>query len=350
MSYYQLLIDLGKTSTVDITKYSQSTISSTVSHFQLLKRNNINIENRNELQKVNVLELKNFRGKKIKEEHAYQIAKSIKRVTNIEVKIPNSIKKFRRVGVNHSRLLNIEFLDGIKKIVALAQDYLDKVSTEKYIQSGHLGMYNTCISIMFSLYTAMRIGEIKNLKMQHLQDILQDKDVYIKFKNQSITTPRNFVVSNHLKNLVQTILNHRPIIYDYMNNILVERREIEKEKQLLKDKYVILVSLSYMQKKLKDLGVTARIPAEISLGFNMFRKYTTTALINNGQHLLAQQINNHKNVNTTVDNYYMQSAQATEKVFNKMNKIIETAADKVVVRHQPLTPPPSIFPSTNQTF
>lgn len=79
--------------------------------------------------------------------------------------------------------------------------------------------------------------------------------------------------------------------------------------------YVLITSVSQLRRSLKQLAVSFSVNVP-NLGFNKFRKYMTSLLVDAGNHSLAQFINSHRNMDTTLTNYDVGTKQSMEKTLN----------------------------------
>lgn len=92
-------------------------------------------------------------------------------------------------------------------------------------------------------------------------------------------------------------------------------RHSEYRTDRLRDNYVFVMSVSQLQKWLKQFAVMFSVNLS-NLGFNMFRKYITTLLIGGGGHTLAQFVNAHSNVNMIITNYDLGTKNIIEKTMD----------------------------------
>lgn len=315
----KMLMTLGKISTSDTSKYSENTIRSTCSHFRLLLANGINIESNDELSKIKLNALKNKHKQPLSDEHKYQIAMSLKRIANIQLDIRKLIKSRNLKSSPHRRrAANPEYMNDVEKIINRATQIVQDVSTNQEIID--LGLYFSCLSVLLTLATTMRINEITKLKLDDLDNILEKKPVNIKLKSKNVEYKRTFILSDLLISIIRTIKNQRVYVREYLMNKRINTKEHTTQLTKLRDDYLILVSTSYMCKKIKEISAACYIPISTQ-GFNMFRKYMTTLLSDNGRHDLAQRLNQHTNEATTINNYYIQSAQASEDAFSKIHQL-----------------------------
>lgn len=351
-TYESILLKLGKISSFDIGKYAQTTKKSTVTHFNLLLRNGIDIQSDEVLRNLDLDKLKDKSNKNLSDQYKYQIAMSIKRVKHFIPNLPKSVQLTHRRKNKSSihRMRDPKFMSDCKLIIDETCRIIKDVSINNEIKD--FSMYFTCLVILFTVATNMRIEEILSLTIDNLSEILKTSEVYVKMKHQRATIKRKFYNTELLTTLISTIMKQRQFVEKYLienkhNPLLVKRLHG------FKTKLAFLSSTTTLRKNLKMLAASLGISRETQ-GFNMFRKYMTTVLTNDGKHLLAQLINNHSSLDTTMDNYYVQSAETVENAFQDFalsivnNKIPEytnvhssVSNLKNLNYNLPYTPPPT---------
>lgn len=339
MDEKDILLKLGKVSSIDTSAYSESTIKSTMSHFRLLLLNGINIESKEELAQVDVNKLRNKKNNLLQTELKYQILQSIQRVTKINMHAKNVIKdRGQLYSTNKNRVEDPDYMKSLKILIDKAAEIVRNVFVNQEIHD--IGLYNCSLCILITLATMMRVDELVNLKIEHLSNIRNQQPVFIKVKHHKVSNPRQFILGELLVMLTNVIEDQRQYVGNYFQKQSFTR-DTESQKKKFSDDYVIVVSKSYMRSKLKFMAASCGFTVRTQ-GFNIFRKYMTTMLTENGQHILAQQLNNHKSVNTTLVNYYVQTAEASEKALSFLPQQLDTDIEMSDI--SVLTPPPSVMP------
>nr|AHW98291.1 VLF-1 [Nilaparvata lugens endogenous nudivirus] len=309
------LVGAGTNASFDPERLSGSTVHSLVSHINLLKRNNIPLVESvitNDVHKLlDSLKLKN--GKPLKDSYKFQIGMTIKRL------FPNVAVDLRRYNRNRiyepTRVSSPHFMANVMKIIKSASQLVKKT-----YKSGitDIGVYNTALVILLSISTSLRITEILQLKMTDIPLIRNRQSVNIRTKGS--TKPRTFMPNETLLSVLLAIEHQRSTIVDYMSLQVADMHVLKMQDRLRKN-FIVLCSESYMRRKLKELAAPViKLPDNNRniLGFNIFRRATTTLLVSEGGHDVAQAINNHSDLNTTLKHYNVQSVQASEDAFNRL--------------------------------
>lgn len=365
----------------------KSTVNQMVSHIKVLLYNNVKLnleyfrenENHTELLK----NLKSRRDDKpINPLYALQILKTLKHLfgsENIHVD-SKYFNKFRKNPIN--RLMSPDFIKSVKKLVSQAAKTLDN-EIENLKNNGsdidddddddknddqifNLSFHDTALVILITTATCLRIEEIMQLNMKHLQDIKRDLKVAIKSKKtyKQRNIPRSeflmLVIANIEKLREQAIKSAKKKIKFNAN----DSKMVEFKTKRLKEDKIILTSVSYLRDRLKIYSAmneinfltptktttTTTSTAMMPIGFTVFRKLMTTYLVNEGGYILAQLLNNHKNLNTTMSNYVIATNEASENVLQNLMANIERddykyssskkKEEKEEEQQQLFTPPP----------
>lgn len=323
-SFSQALLDIGAIASIDVTKFSASTLKCSVSHIKTLQRNNVLMTRQNLMENANKIldNLQDKHGKPINDLYKRQIGMTIKRLFP-EAKINLKIFNRARSGASqNTRVSSSKFVADGRRIINRASELINSVYKTKSLDD--LGMYDTCLAVLLTCCTSLRIGEILQLKLEHMNKIIQMEPINIK--------------SKHDNNLRQIAPND--ILLSTFDAIVYQRSEVEKyllrraydftvnhQAKRLKEHFIILSSEDYMRKKLHELAASLKIESKI-LGFNMFRKYITTLLIEGGGHYTAQSMNNHNSLDTTLDHYNVVTAKTMEDTYSKLMKTINNFNEK----------------------
>ena len=304
---------------VDNSKYAPATIRSSLCHLRLIKRNGYQISQFKDGNALNILnKLKNRKGELLTNSHKRQVAFAIQKVDN-SIKIDTKqFGKHRQEKV--TRMSDAFFLDHVKKMVTNAAEYLGRHITQEV---SDLAMLEACAAVLFSVCTALRIDEICQLQYDHLDRIKEGEPINISCKGKS-SAMRTIPNSDILASLIHTLVLIKPKVEKCVAGSDAQIHIIAHW-QLKKD-FVIKTSQSFMRKKLKELSALTTVEddqpkndwKEYKLGFQSFRKYITTILVENGGHLVAQALNNHKNLVTTLTHYTNPTPQTAEDTMNRL--------------------------------
>lgn len=313
------LLELGRLGSVDATKLSPSTISCMLSHIRLLERNDITVS-RNTLigdTKKILDSLTDSRGNRLAVPYKRQILMTIKRMYPSD-NIDTGMYKDTRITRNKTRLSDNNFVENIKKIVDRASHIVGEVYKNKGIDD--LSIYDTCLCILITCMTSLRIHEIRELKMSHINQLRQGIPLSIHTKGRS--SLRTVTYSENLEMVLNAIELQRAYVEMNINDRVSDAKYNQIQKQRLLQDYVIITSDDFMRKKLREIAASLSLFMK-TLGFNAFRKYIVTVLVDKGGHEIAQSLNNHASVNTTLEHYNVISSKAAEKTYNAVNRIID---------------------------
>lgn len=297
---------------------SGATIRSAISHVKLLQANNISISTKSFLAGTNRLldSLKNRKGETLSLGYKIQLGVTIKRMFP-ESDVDINVYKEKTNSLKTSRASNVNFMSKVKRLLQEASLYLGTINPSEIIND--IGMYDTCTAIVISSCTSLRISEIMQLKMSDATSILRGLPIFIKSKGSGKES-RNVAPNDILVRLLKLLARHRPIIN---GNPESKMHKGAASKQLrLQNGYIIISSESHITKKLKELAAVHELHFDV-LGFNIFRKYITTMLVNRGGHLVAQAMNNHTSLNTTFNHYTTLTSDASEKTYDSIFKTSE---------------------------
>lgn len=313
------LLNLGTGSSSDRTKLASSTLKSVLSHVKLLTKNDIPLTEEALTIDTNKMldRLTDRKGKKLSDAYKRQIGMTIRRMypdSHIDLTRLNKARAANRHG---NRFASKDFVDSVLKIRGEAVKFLKNVQFSNRIDD--LGMYDTCLAIMISISTSLRINEILQLKLSHIEKIETDQQITIhsKCSNNARSVARNELLTE----VFRLIKYNRIRVFE---NIQAKSHSVVVKQSLRYNQdYIIISSADFMTKRLKELAAAAGVHTE-TLGFNIFRKHVTSVLVENGGHLIAQALNSHSSVNTTIENYAVIGAQTAEKAYNELFNLIDS--------------------------
>lgn len=327
------MFELGILSTFDRSKLSKATCRSIQSHINTLTRNNVPIDEEhlayNTVAMLNRLVGKT--GEKLKDPYKRQIGMTIKRF------FPNAhinLKRFNKTRNNktNNRMSDPDFAQLIKKLIEYAATILNRMDHDAIIED--IGLYDTCVAILIITSTCLRLHEACQLTLGDIVKIRNHEAVYIKSKGDS--NARIIAENEVLAKVLKLVQKQRNKIEDA---VLIKKSDYATQHQLkrLAEQFIIISSEDYMRKKLRTLSATV-YHGKQTLGFNMFRKYTTSLLIDGGGYLVAQALNNHSSVNTTLDHYNVVGPQTVQNTYNdimgalNVNKLSEHEINADIIR------------------
>lgn len=308
-----ILVQLGRVSTFDPEHLSNSTIRSIASHISVLKRNKIEITEKALTYNVHKMldRLTDSNGAKLKMGYKRQIGMTIKRLyphSRIDLSPYNVTRKSQA----RTRLSTPQFTQNIRRLIESASEYLQSVYSHPTIED--MGMYDTCNAIILSCSTSMRIGELFQLRYSDLEQVVNNEHININSKRHR--GPRMVAINDLLRSLIEGLNDTRPKILPVISERIDKQIRMSQMVRYEYD-YILISSVDYMRKKLHVLAATNHLMIP-KLGFNSFRKYITTTLIEGGAHAVAQSMNNHSSLNMTLDHYNVLGPQTLEKTYNDL--------------------------------
>lgn len=309
--YVEALRELGSTSTLDVNDYSPQTQQSMNSHVKLFQLNNVQLSEEH-LSSINIRTvldgLKNTKGRPLSEGYKRQVGITLQRMyPNIKFKMG----KFKR-HQKRSKATDINFMSKMEKLVEQAAIMMN---LSKDLLS--ITRYDLSVVILLTTCANLRINEILQLKMEHIDKIRKGLPINIQTKGR-VTEPR-VVTRSDLLTLVLNNIEARRSEIEHKLETALPSAWIMRQRVLFKSNFIILSSLSNLRKNLIEFGATNGVEMD-TYGFNMFRKYTTSILVNEGGHKVAQMLNNHSSVNTTLNHYAIMGEEAAE---NAIKSIVE---------------------------
>lgn len=323
--YTDALLQIGRAATVDIGEYSPQTQQSMKSHLKLFEANNIELTEEivRTLDVRKMLDtMRNSKNKLLSDGYKRQVGITLqRRYPNIPLKLGKFNRTYKR-----SKATNSEFMTNIEKLTEQAAKYLVVP-----VDLLDLSNYNMCAVILLTTCTNLRINELLQLKMEHIPQILAGTPVNISTKGRRLE-PRFITRSTLLDSVLKNIQLRRGDIRSLLDRAL-PNPWVEQQKTLEAAHHIILTSLSNMRKMMIEFATINGVVMP-TYGFNMFRKYTTTLLVEGGGHKIAQMLNNHSSLNTTLNHYNVITAQAAENALRGLqaqadvNKLIKDAGIK----------------------
>lgn len=321
--FAESLIELSIKSTFDPTKLSKSTLISSASHIKTLKRNNVSLdESTLAYNTVEILDrLKDKNGKPLDSMYKRQIGMTIKRMfPDRHINLGKYNKDRSKARHANTRLSSETVVDSLQKIIDRSSVIIRQVYSLSEIDD--LALYDTCLSVLLSISTSLRINELHQLRLVHLPRIQNSEPVDIVSKsnrNSRVIMPNNMLLS-----VFEAIITQRPKV---RQTIVLKRLEFASQFHIKRynQGYVLINSIDYLRKKLKELSASLLIQNQ-TLGFNLFRKYITSELVEGGGHLVAQSMNNHSSLNTTLTHYNVVGPQAVQKTYNDLVGKLDSVA------------------------
>lgn len=298
---------------------STKTYKSQQSHLRLFKRNNINVlDEDNDYFMVNANQkldrLVDKKGQRLKLGYKIQLAMTIKRLFPLS---DISIKKYKLIVKNEPKFYSVDFVEKLKQMMNHASAYL----RDRYANADFdVTFYDVALAIMLSTCTALRIEELHQLKLSHIEQIRKFVPINIKTKNSyanRVISPNSILLKT--LTLIQT---QRERIRIKLQQSMLQSRE-QKKFERYDQEYLLLSSVSFMGKRLKEFCALHSVHLP-TIGFNSFRKLITTLLIERGGHTVAQTLNNHSNLNTTINNYAIASAETSNTLYTDLKKRMDS--------------------------
>lgn len=316
---------LGNASIFNALKYSPATVRSRVSHLHLMLHNKIELYDASRFntdkQIVSIINsMRTKTGAKLSEPYKRQIALTLKAV------FPNSLfqpsKIFKKSNYKKTRNTSSDFVKHLHKLIKNAGLYLKSTTDGKRIDN--LALYDMCVVILITCSTSLRINEILQLRMSDIAKIRENVAVTIKSKSHG-QTKRRIAINKVLSGLFNLLIIHRPMAFAYLKSPDFKRLNEQSQKfklRRLTEDYIISSSESVLRVKLHEFAALSDIQVPV-LGFNIFRQFITSLLIDKGGFNVAQSINNHSNLNTTVGHYNVVTNETAEKVYSELLGDIE---------------------------
>nr|UBR58345.1 VLF-1 protein [Oryctes rhinoceros nudivirus] len=344
------LLTIGSNASFDPTKLSTSTLQSVVSHIKTLKRNGISIDEQTlTIDTERLLDrLYDKKGNLLNDAYKRQIGMTIKRLfPQADISLQQYNRAHNESRKRKTRTSSDTFMNSVRVLRDATLNIIQDVYIHKRVDD--LGQYDACLGVLLTLCTSLRIEEVRHLKLTHIEKIRDNQPIGIKSK-QSYAT-RVISPNNLLDATFTTILKQRPYV---VHSINVKKADYATKHQLerVHDGYIIISTADYMRKKLHEVAAAAGVKFE-SLGFTVFRKLTTTVLIEGGGFLTAQTMNNHSSLNTTLEHYNMMTSKSVQQTYDHLaesilqNTKIPSAQNTIDALNSESTPPSSSSSSSS---
>lgn len=354
------MMDLGTIATFDPSALSPATLDSMSSHIKLLRRNGLQLTR--EALVANpfdtVARLRDSKGQPLSSSYQRQILITIKHMfpqDSAAIKLPKrtrrrSTDEERNVsGAAHSvRAESDKFMNDVHRIIQRAAELIGSVFRTPSVPD--VGLYDTCVAVLLSCSTSLRIHEIAMLRLNHIRMIRENVPIAIKSKARN--NLRNVAMNSVLESLFPAIESQRPKVARSILDKPGDKPWTKPARVRLEGGYIVLSSIDHMRKKLKMLAAAMGVPRE-TLGFNVFRTYIVTVLSDAGGHLIAKSLNNHSSLDTTMDNYHVATSSAAERTYDTLDRLMKqeeleamNSVSKAKIKRSPSVQPKTEPPPT----
>lgn len=325
--YAEALVRLGAITSLDVTSLAPTTLSSIISHVRTLQRNGVTISREtlgeNPLKVLN--SLRDTKGNKLSSDYKRQIGMTIKRMYP---DLHFSLKSYKVESyIAETRRASPQYLAVARNLLLQAARSLALIDADSDPIGETLALYDTCLAILITSSTSLRIHEIYDMQMSHIKMIRRNEPISLRSKGNK--TLRSVVLNDLLLRVFGIIERNRSRCVAGIREIRSARMVVRAHyASRLRDDYILLSSVDFMRKRLRELA--ASTGADItsiksrSLGFNMFRSFVVSVLSDGGGHEIARALNNHSSVNTTLDHYTVVGPKASEATYDQLDKLIDT--------------------------
>lgn len=328
-----LLVSIGCRSDYTFALQSNSSISSRMSHLKLLKHNNISF-NPNTIKHQNINKILDsmvtYRGEPLNDNYKNNIASTIRALFGKDVKI-NTREYNRKRKQKKSRATDAELMREVCKLAIRMAEYVSNIDIIKRITN--LTEYDTALAALLCITTDFRISTVLLLTMNNIFEILNSKDVVVHDKGAVMTkdlhkpVPLSYVFIE----LARKIFAQRQYVVEAVE--MNDHTQRQKRLENLVNNRVILSSASVVSKKIHEMinqqnlfqpySENATLPELLeknkqSRGFNIFRKFTSSVLIMNGEHTLAKILKHHTNMQVT-EMYNHSNMDTYERSYDKIS-------------------------------
>lgn len=310
------LVAMGAKASRDRLLLAQTTYQSMKSHIALLKRNNVDLSEENLTKNTFMIleQLVTLRGDRLTDGYKRQVGNTLRRIyPHAKLSMARYSRSRKRQAA--TRVMNDNYVNGAMLICQYAAAVINYVSSSPNVDV-NLAIYDTSVACMLTLATSLRIGELAQLTTEHIPLIQAGQPINLRCKKSTHT--RTLVQTDVLNLILQCVLQQRSFVAKQLSRKPLDIRN--RQGKRFGKNYVLTSSASYMTKTLREMAsiVGFRTP---TVGFNSFRKLTVSVLVANGGHLVAQALNNHSSLNTTIDHYAVNSMQSTESAFARLAKL-----------------------------
>lgn len=327
---YKALTEIGAASSFDPRRLSSATVESMVSHINLLKRNEVPITKAAlTADPVRLLDtLVTSKGKRLTPLYKLQIAATLRRMYPNDVSI--DLRKYNVARKSKAtRVSSQPFMQAVRRIIDAASVIIKQAYVEDEIDD--LATYDTALVVLLSSCTSMRVSELYQLKITDIDTIRRNEPVVVHSKGARAGRRRVISPNDLLLTVFAAVQEQREKAQRAAANSLATNRSPRFKAQRVSSHFILLTSVSHMRRKLKEIAASFGVhlsfadgvnePDGHTMGFNAFRKYITTMLVDGGGHTVAQAINNHTNLNTTLSNYHVLSAESAEATFDRIESL-----------------------------
>lgn len=338
------ILSLGQESSRAFNEYTDSTKRSMMSHLKLLREyNNIPITRDALLSNpTNLLtSLVDRKGEKLKFNYQRQIAMTIKRLfpnDNVDLRkfinrpVAGSAAEDDNGATSGSgRFNNDVFISEAKTIVNHAVEQLKEMEKNWPIELD-VGLLDTYIAILLTVSTSMRINELRQLRVDpHFQQMRNNMDIAVATKGRG-TTLRHISLNSLLLSTISYVERTRGRVERSINEKILQHLTAKKvgdsQRARLSKKFVLVSSEDFMRKKLHNIAalLNMTIVNSRAFGFNVFRKLITSLLVDHNQLNMARNMNNHSNLDTTLQHYNIVSGNAVNRAYDRLLATAPTSA------------------------
>lgn len=325
----QNIVRLGKSTSIDYSKISSSTLRSVMSHIKLLEKNNFDFRDDGIYHNggyVNATDMyrkldnvRNSKNKLLTDDYKRQVLMTIKRTYSVYKQL--DLKRYRAHGYKPPKAVDATHMNELKAMTERAAKYLKIVTSDQKITD--LGIYDVCLCIMLTSSSSLRISEILQLQLENLDEI--KRGVPAAIHSKASQKSRIIPLNQMLDTTIDMIIKHRPYVLNALDYLSYRvSQSISNFRDDRKDgEYIISSSMSTLRKKLREFSAIVGTTSIANLGFNNFRKFITTILIEGGGHMVAKAMNNHSDIGTTFKHYNIQTPQATEDLYRAIDHSIK---------------------------
>lgn len=260
-------------------------------------------------EKIN--KLRTLKNKLLSSGYKSQVAMTIKAADPQSDVDPS---EFKKVEKTEKRIVKSEIM---QKMIELANFAVRELTSTIIRPTMDYGLYDACLTIVFSVATTFRIHEIQQLTLANLNEIVNLKMVSIKFKHNGNTRSEPHLVNLNsiLAQLIKMLkFNRKPYVYYLMTD---SNPKNDVRRQRIANNFVIASSISCMRKKMRTLADSYQVTLD-KLGWNIFRSLTISVLVSAGAPDLAQQLSNHQSQSTTLGYYNISTNEMVENTYAKM--------------------------------
>lgn len=342
-AFVAAIMDLGAVTTVDLSRLSPTTLRSMTAHVRLLQRNGVGLDRESiELEEPLAMldRLRDRRGERLSDGYKRQILMTLKRMyPDLDLYRGDNkrFKKFTRHSVKSTRVSSDEFMEGMRRLLERAAQVVGSVYETGEI--ANLGTYDASVTALLAGSTSLRVHEILELRMRDAASIRADRAVGLKSKGSSRAF-RAIALNDVLEATLTAIESQRDAVVRAVNDPMLSGSRymsVEHQRRRLREDRLVISSEDHLRKKIRELAASIGV-AHQRIGFNSFRSYITSVLTEGGGHLIAQSMNNHRSVDTTLDHYNVVTPAASERAYDDLRDIMDS-----------ILPPPSSTPPSTST-